>query len=161
VVQEVLIGFLRYLRRAGIVPDNSEAFVVTMARNRCRNLALWRKRRPTVRLEIVGFDPPQPGSSPLEWIDEEERRGLMGRALAQLDERCRALLRAIYTEERSMEALRELYGLSSVQAVYFRRDACIRKTQQFLNRLLLKCRVLRREPPRGRAEAGTGGATEP
>mgnify|MGYP001075941980 CR=1 FL=1 len=137
IVQESLVSFLRYLRRAGEAPRNPEAFVVTIARNRCTNLALWRRRREASDVHELHDVLPHAAASPLELIDAEQRVALLRDALEALDAECRDLLIAIYRQEAPIETLRRLLGLGSVQAVYYRRDACLKKANQFLNRRLL------------------------
>ena len=134
VVQETLIALLTYLRKAGRGPDRTEAFVVTMAGNRCRNLYRWRKRRPTVELESTADWPSGAGENPLELLETAELEGLLQNALSQLDEPCRRLLIAIYVEDRPMEDLQRDAGLGTVQGAYYRKYSCLKKLALLLNR---------------------------
>lgn len=134
VVQETLLGLLVYLRKAGRGPDRTEAFVVTMARNRCRNLYRWRKRRPSVEIESASEWLSVDGHDPLELLEAGELEGLVRDALTQLDTPCRQLLLAIYAEGRPIEDLRQQAGLGTVQGVYYRKYACLKKLALLLNR---------------------------
>jgi RNA polymerase sigma factor (sigma-70 family) len=139
VVQESLLAMLGYLRRAAKAPENPTAFVVTIARNRCFNLKLWRRRRIAQDVQDLEWKLMHVAANPLDLLDEEERKALLCRVLTKLDTRCRNLLIAIYKQETSMETLRRNLGLGSVQAVYHRRNICLKKAQKFLNRQLLNC----------------------
>lgn len=140
VVQDTLVAMLTYLRRAKVTPDNPEAFAVTITRNRCLNLHLWRRRRTALDVDEMADKLPHIAASSLDLVDEEQRRGLLAETLRSLDDRCRNLLEAIYKEETTVEELRCSLGLNSVQAVYYRRNICIKKAQLFLNRRLFSCR---------------------
>jgi RNA polymerase sigma factor (sigma-70 family) len=134
VVQETLLGLLRYLRRAGRGPDRLEAFVVTMAGNRCRNLYRWRKRRPTVEVESASAWLRTPDGDPLEALEAREVQHLVRTALSRLDAPCRKLLLEIYSEERSMHEVQREAGLSTVQGAYHRKYVCLKKLALLLNR---------------------------
>ncbi len=144
ILQDSLVAFLAYLRKAGSPPDNPEAFAATIARNRCYNLVLWRRRRQAADVDDLADRLPSATVSPLDLIEERERQDLLADTLARLDERCRRLLRAIYTEGTTIESLRDTLGLKSVQAVYYRRDACLKQATKFLNRTLFSCRLIER-----------------
>ena len=76
--------------------------------------------------------------------------------LSKLDEPCRALLDSIYRAERSIEELREELGLKTVQAVYYRKDVCIKKAQKILNQELLSSLRAEGDGPRGKTERRDG-----
>lgn len=134
VVQETLLSLLAYLRKAGSGPERMEAFVVTMAGNRCRNLYRWRKRRPTVELESTSEWLSADVDDPLDQIEASELEGMVRNALARLDPPCRQMLLAIYVERRPMEDLQREAGLGTVQGVYYRKYACLKKLALLLNR---------------------------
>jgi RNA polymerase sigma factor (sigma-70 family) len=133
VVQETLLGLLAYLRRAGRGPDRLEAFVVTMAGNRCRNLYRWRKRRPSVDLESVSGWLRASDVDPLEALEAREMERLVRFALSRLDPPCRKLLLEIYSERRSMQDLQKEGGLGTVQGAYYRKYVCLKKLARLLN----------------------------
>ena len=139
-IQDVLVAMLQYLRRAKVVPDNPEAFAVTIGKNRCRNLYLWRRRRRARDLDEIKDTLPHIAASPLDLIDETQRKDLLAETLGKLDTECRNLLAALCREETTVENLRRELGLNSVQAVYHRRNVCIKKAQGLLNRRLFDCR---------------------
>ncbi len=133
VVQETLLAFLAYLRRAARSPARPEAFVVTMAGNRCRNLYRWRKRRPTLDLARTADRLVASGHDPLELLEDRERDAMLKDAFAGLDPPCRNLLQAIYSEQRPVEELQREAGLSTVQGIYYRKYVCLRKLSALLN----------------------------
>ncbi|HPF36932.1 MAG TPA: sigma-70 family RNA polymerase sigma factor [Candidatus Krumholzibacteria bacterium] len=146
IVQDTQIAMLGYLRRSGSVPDNPVAFAVRIARNRCFNLGLWRRRRLAQNVDDHAETLPAIAANPLDLLDREQNRRIVAQALASLDPECRALLEAVYHRESSMEALRHRLGLGSVQAVYHRRNVCLEKMRKRLNRLLFDCRNPRSKP---------------
>ena len=134
VIQESLLALLAYLRRTGTCPDRPEAFVVTIAGNRCRNLYQWRKRRPTTDLDSARELPADREEDPLTRLEKAELEAMVRRAFRRLDAPCRSLLRSIYIEGRAMEVLQQAAGLTTVQGVYYRKYVCLRKLSEFLNR---------------------------
>lgn len=139
VVQDSLVAVLGYLRRSGALPPrNIEAFACTVARNRCVNLLVWRQRRHAADVDRFAESIPDIAASPLQIMEESSARALVDKVLARLDQQCRALLESIYRSEVPIEELRGSLGLNSVQAVYYRKDVCIRKAQKILNQMLLR-----------------------
>ncbi len=124
-VQDALIAMLRYLRKGGILPDNPSVFVATIARNRCRNLYRWRQIRHSIDVEGIENWYASDDHSPLDLLLEGELLSGLQLALNQLDSICSGLLRSLYLEKQSMEQMREQLGLTSVQAVYYRRNQCL------------------------------------
>ena len=133
-VQDTLLALLRYLRGGGSTPENPEAFCVTIARNRCRNLHQWRKLRPPADVEAAAETLPDTGAGPLELLEAEDRRRLVREAFAQLGDLCRNLLRDFYMKEKSIEELREELGLGTVQGVYHRKNVCVKELKKLFNR---------------------------
>lgn len=156
VVQDTFVALLGYLRKAGIAPENPIAFTVTIARNRCRNLMLWRRRRHARDVAEMADKLPQIAASPLDLVDLEQRRALLRDAVDALEQACRSLLRAIYRQERSIESLRVELGLGTVQAVYHRRNICLKKAQSFLNQRLFDCRSIGNGKPRASKPGSAG-----
>jgi len=145
IVQDTLLAMLDYLRRAKERPDNPEAFAVTVAQNRCRNLFHWRRLRETVDIDDMAGRLPDTGTSPLELLVAKETRDLLAEALEALDPSCRRLLRRIYMEECAFEDLRRELGLGSVQAVYHRKNICFAKVTKFFNRRRFGGRYIRKQ----------------
>ena len=141
IVQETLLALLAYLRRAGVGPQRPEAFVVTMAGNRCRNLYAWRKRRPTIELGEAADWLPGGDRDPLAMLEAKEVDDRIRSAFALLDAPCRRLLRSIYLEQRPMEELQREAGLGTVQGLYYRKYVCLRKLTGFLNQSWFSGRV--------------------
>lgn len=158
VVQDSLIAFLRYLRESCVIPENPHGFVITIARNRCLNLVVWRRRRVAENVDDVAGLIPHPQATPLDLLEEEDRHRLLRDALGRISSRCAELLTAIFQKEIPMQELRERLGLKSVQAVYYRRDSCLKELQTVLNRTLLTGHEVRVEKPMSRD--GAGGKTE-
>jgi RNA polymerase sigma factor (sigma-70 family) len=134
VVQDTLLAFLTYLRRAGRGPRRPEAFVVTMAGNRCRNLYRRRKRRPTLDVDLASDWLPGKGKNPHEILESRELEEMVRRGFAKLDPACRQLLLSIYVDQRPMEELQREAGLGTVQGIYYRKYACLKKLHSFLNK---------------------------
>lgn len=133
VAQETLLAFLAHLRRTGIAPDRPEAFVTTMAANRCRNLHRQRRRRPDLDAKTATDWPLGPKGNVLDLLEERELEQSVREGLARLDAECRKLLLAIYMEETPMERLQREAGLSTVQGIYYRKYACLKKLHSLLN----------------------------
>ena len=133
IVQETLVSFLAYLRRAGLSPDRPEAFVVTMAGNRCRNLYRRRSRRPMLDLDLVAEWLPSSVDNPHEQLEKRELKAAIREGFARLDPPCRKLLLSIYFDQRPMEELQREAGLGTVQGIYYRKYACLKKLQGLLN----------------------------
>lgn len=135
-IQDSLVAVLQYLRRRGSFEGNLVRFAVTIARNRCRNILAWRKRRPHAAIEPMA-----------EWIADEKRSildafaddqvlAVMRETLAAIDQGCRKLLRALFLRGRSADDLKTELGLTTVRAVYYRREACLEQMQDAMNRRL-------------------------
>ena len=138
-VQDALIALLAYLRQGGALPDNPKSFVSTIIRNRCRNLYRWRKYRPTANLDKVENFHESPGRSALDLLlDDEVMEGLQV-ALNRLDEECAELLRGIYLQRLSMDELSQKLGLTTVQAVYYRRNQCLGKIKKIFEKSGFGC----------------------
>ncbi len=144
VVQDALLIMLGYLRRAQDCPDNPEAFAVTVALNRCRNLYHWRRLRASIDVDDMAAHLPASDASPLDLLDAKEIRALLAEAFEALDPPCRRLLRQVYVEERTIEDLRRELGLGSVQAVYHRKAICFAKITKFFNRRRFGGRYVRK-----------------
>lgn len=151
-VQETLVAFLAYLQRGATVPDSIEAFVVTMAGNRCRNLFRRRKLRPGVELSDVAERIAVPEPDALEVLEVAERDSLLRAALDRLGDPCRRLLTDIYVEGRPMEEIQRELGLSTVQGAYYRKYSCLKKLSRVLKKLCFDRQPFRdRQTPNGTA----------
>lgn len=155
VTQDTMIAMLGYLRRAKVPPDNPTAFAITIARNRCHNLRVWRRRRQAQDVVELAERLPHIAVSTLDLIEEEQRRRLLEEVLQNLDPACRDLLVAVYRQGAKIEDLRRDLGLRSVQAVYHRRNVCLRKAQRLLNRRLFSGRI-----PGGARSQGSSSASQ-
>ncbi len=133
-VQDALLAMLEYLRTAADCPDNPEAFAVTTALNRCRNLYHWRRLRHSEDIDDLSGRISCAGDSPLDLLDAKETHDLLAEAFAALDPDCRWLLGEVYLEERTIEDLRRDLGLASVQGIYHRKNICFAKITKFFNR---------------------------
>lgn len=140
VIQDTLLRFLKHLRRTGQAPDSPQAFIVTMAGNRCRNLYRWRQRRPGVDMATISDRLPSLGADPLERLEKRERDACLRTALCRLEAPCRKLLLEIYADRRPMQEVREEAGLGTVQGAYYRKYACLRKLARLLNELCFEGR---------------------
>lgn len=139
VVSESVVAVLDYLSRRGSFDGNLPVFGIAVARNRCRNLQVWRQRRPQVPMESLADWIAHPDRSPLDALVEEERLTLLQDALERLGDDCRDLLRAWYLEGVPVEELRVRFGLRSLQGVYYRRMRCLKKASDYLKDRLSGC----------------------
>jgi RNA polymerase sigma factor (sigma-70 family) len=133
VVQESLLAILSYLRTRGGFEGDLVRFAVTVTRNRCRNILVWRSRHPETNIEPLSDWLANPQRSPLDLLLEAETRQILQAGLDSLSRACRDLLRWFYIDGRSIETLRQQIGLETVQGVYYRRSICLRQLSRFLN----------------------------
>ena len=136
VVQESLVAWLGYLRAEQGFAGDAVRLVVTIARNRCRDLLRRRSRHVHVTIEPLETWLADTSRSPLDELADHELRELLQDALGQVSRACRDLLRALYVEGQTPEEVRVRSGLDSVQGVYYRRGACLEMTKKFLQRRL-------------------------
>jgi RNA polymerase sigma factor (sigma-70 family) len=137
VVQETMIAALDYLKRDTEFAGDLVKLAVTIARNRCRDLARWRANKTHVEIETLAAWMTAPERSPLDDLEERDLLRILHLALAELGRDCRHLLRSIYLQGRSVEDLRRELGLTTVQGVYYRRTVCLERARELLNRSLL------------------------
>lgn len=138
VVQETLLAVVEYLGKDHAFTGNLIKFAVTVARNRCRSLLAWRRRRAQVPLELTFESLPHAGPNALDVYLDRELRETVGNALRRLDPDCRSLLEAFFVEEALVEEIRRRIGLKTVQGVYHRRMICLRKIVRLLNGRLFR-----------------------
>ncbi len=139
VVSESVVAVLDYVTRRKEFTGDLEAFAITVARNRCRNLLLWRRRRPHVDIEPFTDRIASPEHSPLDILLDDERLALLQEALENLGPECENLLRDFDIEGIPMEEIRRRMGLRTVQGAYYRRALCIKKASDYLNNRLADC----------------------
>lgn len=138
-VQDAVLSVLDYLRRRGGFTGDLVGFTISVTRNRCRNWLIWKSRHPSAEAETALRTLRDPGSGPLEALAEQEILDLMQKALYRLDTGCRRLLRALYLEGVPVEEMRRRSGLSSVQAIYYRRARCLKSLGRLLKIRLRDC----------------------
>ena len=132
VVSESITVVFDHIRRERGFTGDLVRFAITIARNRCRNIANRRKRRPETPIEPLTEWVASPGRSPLDHLLEGETDSLLQEAIDALGRICRILLRGFYFEGRPMEALRSLLGLQTVQGVYYRRTVCLKQLAEHM-----------------------------
>ena len=127
VVQDTLLGTMRYLEGDVEFSGDPLSLALTVARNRCRDLLRRRNRRTDVPLD--GREDQFPDDQPtlLDQLEQDERDALLQQALEHLDRDCRDLLHALFVEGLATETLRRRLGLGTVQAIYHRKAVCLRK----------------------------------
>lgn len=136
VVQDTLLATLQYLDRDTEFSGDLVRLAVTIARNRCRDLARWHRRRPRVDPDSLADWLADPRRSVLDEIEHTQLMALLQSALGRLSADCRDLLRAMYLEGLATETVRARLGLGTVQGVYYRRSVCLRQVKSFLSRRL-------------------------
>jgi len=124
-IQDALMALLKYLRRGGSLPDSPQTFAATIIRNRCRNLYRWRKSHPAAGVDNLDSWYASPDRSPLDLLLDAEILTGLQTALDRLEAACAKLLRAIYLERKTMDQIKDQLGLTTVQAVYYRRNQCL------------------------------------
>ncbi len=127
VVQETLTVAFRYVREGEGFEGDLVRFAITVARNRCRNLANWRKRRPQAPVELLLEWMESPERSALDRLLADEARRYLQEAVNGLGRLCRIILRGFYLRGYSMERLRAVTGFKTVQGVYYRRSVCLKQ----------------------------------
>lgn len=127
VVIETITVVFDYIRREDGFDGDLISFAITVARNRCRNVLNRRKRRPQVPIEPLSEWVAHPERSPLDHLVDDEAISYLQSAVDALGQACRLILRAFYFEDRTIESIRAVTGLDTVQGVYYRRTICLRK----------------------------------
>ncbi len=130
VASDALLATLTYLDRDAGFAGDIRHLAVTIAGNRCSDLVRWRRlRRPP---------PPvaDPARSILDEIEPPQRLATLQSALGHLTADCRRLLRAMYVDGLSSEAVRERLGLATVQGVHYRRSVCLRRVKTHVSQRL-------------------------
>lgn len=136
VIQESLVAVLQYLRRRGAFEGSLVRFAVTIARNRCRNILAWRKRRPHAAIEPMAEWIADEKRSVLDVFGDDQVLAVMRDVLGRIDQTCRNLLRALFLQNRPAEDMKGELGLTTVRAVYYRREACLERMQDAMRRRL-------------------------
>ncbi|MEN8005841.1 MAG: sigma-70 family RNA polymerase sigma factor [Candidatus Krumholzibacteriota bacterium] len=144
IVTESVLAVLQYILRREQFEGDIFKFTVTVARNRCRNLFLSRKRNQQVSVELVQEQISSNEPSPLDRLLKKEQNKLLQAALAEISRECEELLRSFYIEGDSMEDIRIRQGLDTVQGVYYRRSICLGKVFRLLNKRWAGCSYERR-----------------
>jgi RNA polymerase sigma factor (sigma-70 family) len=136
VVQESLVAVLGYLRKRGEFEGNLVRFAVTIARNRCRNILIWRRRHPQIHIDPLSDWIAAPGRTPLDAFLYQELLEVLQDAMSRLGQACHDLIHALFIDQRSaISLLRDLH-LTSVRSVYYRREACLQDLYELLNHRL-------------------------
>ena len=138
-IQDTVMAVLEYLRRRGGFEGSLVKFTITVARNRCRNYLIWKGRHPTADTETMQAYLTDPARGPLELLAEREIHTLLRQSLDRLGAACRSLLRGLYVEEASVEEMRRRSGLTTVQAIYYRRARCLEELGTILKNRLRNC----------------------
>ncbi len=133
VVQETLVATFRYVKEGGGFEGDIVSFAVTVARNRCRNVVNRRKRRREDPVEDVQERMSDGRPDVVERILSDEALDILRDGIRRLDRICRIVLRAFYIEERTIEEIRSMTGLKTVQGVYYRRQVCIKSLAGLLH----------------------------
>ncbi len=132
-VQDALLGILHYLQRDREFTGDLARLCVSITRNRCRDVIRRRNRHPETPIEPMTEWLADPTRSALDQIQQYQRRSLLQWGLNSLDKACRQLLYRIYVQRIPLEVIRLEEKLGSVQAIYQRRDVCLRRARKNLN----------------------------
>jgi RNA polymerase sigma factor (sigma-70 family) len=137
--QDTVVAVMGFIRRRGGFDGSLVHFTITVARNRCRNYLIWRRRHRDADVEPLADYLASPAKSPLDTLLERDVLDLLQQALARLGAPCRRLLRALYLEGRTVEEMRREAGLTTVQSIYYRRARCLREAGALLKKRLADC----------------------
>ena len=138
-VQDTVISVMAYLKQRSGFTGSLVNFTISVARNRCRNFLIWKKRHAAAELEPLQSYLASRDRGPLDTLAEDELYSILQQSLDLMDDQCRKLLRALYLEERSIEEMRREAGLTTVQSVYYRRAQCLKTMARLLKTRLLGC----------------------
>ena len=139
VIQDTVIAVMAYLKRRGEFSGSVVNFTISVARNRCRNYLIWKKRYAAADLEPLQSYLASRELGPLDTLAEKERHEFLQEALDHLEDQCRDLLRGLYIEERSVDEMRREANLKTFQSIYYRRARCLKNLAELLNTWLLDC----------------------
>ncbi|MCP4547667.1 MAG: sigma-70 family RNA polymerase sigma factor [bacterium] len=127
VVQDSLLAVLRYLKRRPDFRGRVSAFAATVVKNRCLDVLRQKARTTQYPIEEFQVTLQDDFMHPMDMIIREEVHHGLGEALERLDPPCKDLLVKVFFEGRSLEELKGPLGLSSVQALYYRKKKCLEK----------------------------------
>jgi len=154
VVQESLLASMRYVQRDVEFEGDLLPLVLTIARNRCRDVLRLQLRRPGEDVDLLHDSLPDPRETALDRLAAAQDRDLLQRALDALGPDCRALLRDLFLRGEPTETVRRRLGLDSVQAVYHRKAVCVKNLRQLFQDLAGE------RSPSGGQDRDTGGGGE-
>ena len=130
--EEALSAAVDYLERDRGFAGDPVRLAGTIATNRARDLARWRRRPPPVDPDSLADWLADPRRSILDEVDPERRLSLLRPALGRLSADCRDLLRVLHVEGRSLETARQRLELATVPNLLYRRAVCLRRVKSYL-----------------------------
>jgi DNA-directed RNA polymerase specialized sigma24 family protein len=130
VAQTTIIAVLDYVRRESGFAGDVVKLAVTIARNRCRDLYRARRHRHGPDLDAVADVVADDRRSVLDDLSDSQRDALLWQAADGLAEPCRTLIRRLFRDGVLARDLRGFLGVSTVQAVYYRKMFCLRELRK-------------------------------
>ena len=86
VIQDTVIAVMAYLKRRGEFSGSVVNFTISVARNRCRNYLIWKKRYAAADLEPLQSYLASQELGPLDTLAEKERHEFLQEALQRADQ---------------------------------------------------------------------------
>ncbi|MCP4293256.1 MAG: RNA polymerase sigma factor [bacterium] len=150
IFQETLIVSLNYLRTRDSFEGNFQSFCNTIAANRCRDLLRFRTRYSDRELYLESFEDwiADPSRSALDYLVEEDQLQILQQCLTMLSTACKNLLSKLYLQGYCVERIRSESGVSTVQAIYYRRSQCLKQAHNFFKKIMNESSNTRRDDHR-------------
>lgn len=132
VAQSATYKFVRYVRDAGRAIRNPHGLAITIVRNRCYDL-LRKKSTASERISLESLKhengstmefADQKALRPDEIVEREEAVTRLRRAMAELEPRQRAVMRALYWEGQSLKEVAKVLGVTT-RTVYNIRERAL------------------------------------
>lgn len=134
-IQDTILAVLNYITKNNGFEGDIIRFAITIARNRCRNVANTRSKRPESQVEEMSDWLACTGEGQLDAMMGHEARELVQQAMNKLGKLCKKVIKGFYLNKVSIEQLREETGLGTVQGVYYRRQVCLEEMMTYLKKL--------------------------
>ncbi len=134
-IQDTILAVLDYITKNNGFDGDLTRFAITIARNRCRNVANTRSRRPETLVDEMADWLTDTGDGQLDAMMGHEARVAVQEALSKLGKLCKKVIKGFYLNNTPIEEIRLDIGLKTVQGVYSRRQVCLDEMMSYLTHL--------------------------
>jgi RNA polymerase sigma factor (sigma-70 family) len=134
-LQDTILSVLNYIRKKQGFDGDLISFAITIARNRCRNVANTRNRRPETQVDEMADWLASTGEGQLDAMMGHEAKNAVQKALKKLGKLCEKVIKGFYLDNTPVEELRQNIGLKTVQGVYHRKQVCLDEMMTYLTHL--------------------------